>query len=82
MFLQITTLKMQLNILNKVTIYGILAILMMIGTFALVDSVNFAFAAKNPQAECINGQNQGFIGKEQSGDAYKSNKDVCQQLPK
>jgi hypothetical protein len=68
-----------MNILNKVTIFGILAI-MIIGTFTLVDLVNFAFAAKNPQAQCINEQNQGFIGKEQSGDAYKFSKDTCQQL--
>jgi hypothetical protein len=67
-----------MNMLNKVTILGILTI-MIIATFTLVDSVNFAFAAKNPQAECINGQNQIFLGKQQSGDAYKSNKDVCQQ---
>ena len=70
---------MQLNILNKVTIFGILAI-MIIATFAVVDLVNFAFAAKNPQAQCINEQNQIFIGKEQSGDVYKSSKDACQQL--
>jgi hypothetical protein len=69
-----------MNMLNKVTIFfGILTI-MIIGTFTVVDSANFAFAAKNPQAQCINEQNQGFIGKEQSGDVYKSNKDVCQQL--
>jgi hypothetical protein len=68
-----------MNMLNKVTIFGILTI-MIIGTLTVVDSVNFAFATKNPQAQCINEQNQGFIGKEQSGHAYKSNKDVCQQL--
>jgi hypothetical protein len=68
-----------MNILNKVTIFGVLAI-MIIGTFTIVDLVNFAFAAKNPQAQCINEQNQLFIGKEQSGNAYQNNKDVCQQL--
>jgi hypothetical protein len=68
-----------MNISNKVTIFGILAI-MIIGTFTIVDLVNFAFAAKNPQAQCINEQNELFIGKEQSGNAYKNNKDVCQQL--
>jgi hypothetical protein len=70
-----------MNILNKVTIFGILAIVA-IGTFAVVDLVNFAFAAKHPQAQCINEQNQGFIGKEQGGDAYKFSKDSCQQLSK
>jgi hypothetical protein len=69
-----------MNVLNKVTIFGILAIIMITGTFTLVDMVNFAFATKNPQALCINEQNQGFIGKEQSGDAYKFSKDICQQL--
>jgi hypothetical protein len=70
-----------MNILNKVTIFGILAIVA-IGTFAVGDLVNFAFAAKNPQAQCINEQNQGFIGKEQSGTAYQFSKDSCQQLSK
>jgi hypothetical protein len=68
-----------MDMLNKATIFGILTI-MIIATFTLVDSVNFAFADKNPQARCINEQNQAFIGKEQSGDVYRSNKDVCQQL--
>jgi hypothetical protein len=70
-----------MNILNKVTIFAILAI-MAIGTLTAVDLVNFAFAAKNPQAQCINGQNQAFIGKEQSGEAYEFSKDSCQQLSK
>jgi hypothetical protein len=67
---------------NKVTIFGILAIMTIMTFTVVVDLVNFAFAAKHPQAQCINGQNQGFIGKEQSGDVYQSNKDVCQQLSK
>ena len=74
-------LRYEMNVLKKVTILGILA-MMVIGTFTLVDLANSAFAAKNPQAQCINEQNQGFIGKEQSGDAYKFSKDSCQQLSK
>lgn len=70
-----------MNILNKVTIFAILTI-MAIGALTAVDFVNFAFAAKNPQAQCINEQNQGFIGKEQKGDAYELSKDSCQQLGK
>jgi hypothetical protein len=41
-----------------------------------------AYSAKNPQAECIKGQNQGFIGNEPSGDAYEFSKDTCQTLSK
>ena len=67
-----------MNILNKVTIFSILTI-MAIGTLTAVDLVNFAFAAKNLQAQCINEQNQVFIGKEQKGDAYENSKDSCQQ---
>ena len=44
--------------------------------------LNFAFSEKNPQAECIKGQNEGFIGKEQKGDAYEHSKDTCQSLSK
>jgi hypothetical protein len=44
---------------------------------AASDIVLPVFADKNPQAECIKGQNEAFIGKEQSGDAYKSSKDTC-----
>jgi hypothetical protein len=51
---------------NKVTIFGILAIMTIMTFTVVVDLVNFAFAAKHPQAQCINGQNQGVIGKEQS----------------
>ena len=40
------------------------------------------FTDKNPQAECIKGQNEAFLGKEQSGDAYKFSKDTCQELSK
>jgi hypothetical protein len=70
-----------MNMLNKVTILGILAIIT-IGTFTVVDLVNSAYADKHPQAQCINEQNQGFIGKEQSGTAYQHSKDTCQQLSK
>lgn len=70
-----------MNILNKVTIFAILTI-MAIGTLTAVDLVNFAFAAKNPQSQCINEQNQLFIGKGQSGEAYEFSKDSCQQLSK
>jgi hypothetical protein len=44
--------------------------------------VNPVFADKNPQAECIKGQNEGFIGNEQKGEAYKHSKDACQELSK
>ena len=37
---------------------------------------------KNPQVECINGQDDIAIGNEQKGDAYKFNKGTCQQLSK
>ena len=46
------------------------------------DIIYPVFADKNPQAECIKGQNEGFIGNEQSGDAYKFSKDTCQSLSK
>jgi hypothetical protein len=42
--------------------------------------VHPVIADKSPQAECINSQNEQFIGKEQSGDAYKFSKDTCQSL--
>jgi hypothetical protein len=47
---------------------------------AATDIAHPTFADKNPQAQCINNQNQGFIGKEQSGTAYKFSKDTCQTL--
>ena len=47
---------------------------------AVTNMAHPVFADKNPQAQCINNQNQGFIGKEQSGDAYKFSKDTCQTL--
>jgi hypothetical protein len=78
---QMDELRYEMNVLNKVTIFGILVI-MLVGIFTPVDIANFAFATKNPQAQCVNDQNQGFIGKEQSGDAYKFSKDSCQQLSK
>lgn len=48
----------------------------------LVLASDLAYSEKNPQAECIKGQNEGFIGKEQSGSAYKFSKDTCQTLSK
>jgi hypothetical protein len=53
-----------------------------IGIMALVAIIapDFAYSAKNPQAESIKGQNQGFIGNEQAGDAYEHSKDTCQTL--
>jgi hypothetical protein len=55
-----------------------------IGIMALVAIIapDFAYSAKNPQAECIKSQNQGFIGNEQKGDSYESSKDTCQTLSK
>ena len=55
-----------------------------IGIMVLVAIItpDFAYSAKSPQAECIKGQNQGFIGNEQSGDAYEFSKDTCQTLSK
>jgi hypothetical protein len=46
------------------------------------DVVHHIFAEKSPQAGCSKGQNEGFVGKEQSGDAYKHSKDACQTLSK
>ena len=34
------------------------------------------FQIENPQAECINSQNEQFIGNEQKRDAYKFSKDL------
>lgn len=65
----------------KVAVLAVL-ITMTAATLAVVDLLDVAFAVKNPQSECITGQNEGFIGKEQSGDAYKTSKDACQQLSK
>ena len=47
---------------------------------AVIMSPQPVIADKNAQAECINEQNKGFVGKEQSGDAYKHSKDTCQGL--
>jgi hypothetical protein len=54
------------------------------GLMALVAAIapDVAYSEKSPQAECIKGQNQGFVGKEQSGDAYQFSKDTCQTLSK
>jgi hypothetical protein len=54
------------------------------GLMALVAAIapDVAYSEKSPQAECIKSQNQGFIGKEQSGDAYEHSKDTCQTLSK
>jgi hypothetical protein len=65
---------------------GILMCIMMSLAMSMVvvvstnNTVHLVFADKNPQAECINSQNEQFIGKEQSGDAYKHSKDTCQSL--
>jgi hypothetical protein len=49
-----------------------IAVVMALGLVSVVAIItpDFAYSAKNPQAECIKGQNQGFIGNEQKGDAY------------
>ena len=60
----------------------ILVIITGIGIISGGNLLHFVYSDKNPQAECINGQNDGFIGKEQKGDAYKSSKDTCQTLSK
>ena len=52
----------------------------MIVVISATNAVYSVFADKNPQAECINSQNDQFSGNEQKGDAYKHNKDVCQSL--
>jgi hypothetical protein len=59
-------------------------VLTAIGVMALVAVIapEIAYSEKNPQSECIKGQNQIFIGKEQSGGAYQSSKDTCQSLSK
>jgi hypothetical protein len=59
----------------------LVAILGILVLFAVM-APDFAYSAKNPQAECIKGQNQGFIGNEQKGDAYEFSKDTCQTLSK
>ena len=40
------------------------------------------FRRQKSQAERIKRQNEAFISKEQSGDAYKFSKDTCQELSK
>lgn len=60
----------------------ILVIFAVVAALGLVLTPDLAYSAKNPQAECIKGQNQGFIGKEQSGEAYEFSKDTCQTLSK
>lgn len=47
-----------------------------------VNFLQFGYSEKNPQADCINNQNGLFIGNEQKGEAYKSNKDTCQSISK
>jgi hypothetical protein len=61
-----------------------IAVVMALGLVSVVAIItpDFAYSAKNPQAECIKGQNQGFIGNEQKGDAYEFSKDTCQTLSK
>jgi uncharacterized membrane protein YjgN (DUF898 family) len=65
------------------TTSAIVGMIMLLGFLVVTNlMITAAFADKNTQAVCINQQNQGFIGKEQSGDAYKFSKDTCQTLPK
>jgi hypothetical protein len=59
-----------------------LSVLMLMAVVLGVFLLHPAYSEKNPQAECINNQNVLFIGKEQSGSAYKSSKDTCQSLSK
>lgn len=68
--------------MNSKLLLVILAINLGVGSILGGNLVDFAYSEKNPQAECINGQNEGFIGKEQKGDAYKFSKDTCQTLSK
>ena len=53
--------------MNTKTVFTI-AIIMTAGlviSTTTTNIMNFAFADKSPQAECIKKQNQGFVGKEQ-----------------
>ena len=54
----------------------------MVVVVSATNIVHPVFADKNPQAECIKSQNEGFIGNEQKGDAYEHSKDTCQSLSK
>ena len=60
----------------------VLTALLAASVLGATDIVYPVFAEKNPQAECIKGQNEAFIGKEQKGDAYEHSKDACQELSK
>jgi hypothetical protein len=60
----------------------VLTALLAASVLGATDIVYPVFAEKNPQAECIKGQNEGFVGNEQKGDAYKQSKDTCQELSK
>ena len=64
---------------NLMLLFIVVALGLLISATNIVYSV---FADKNPQAECIKGQNEGFIGSEQKGEAYKHSKDTCQELSK
>jgi hypothetical protein len=64
------------------TILFILAITLVIVLIAGINLKDFAYSEKHPQAQCIKSQNEGFIGKEQKGDAYELSKDSCQALSK
>ena len=67
--------------MRKCMTIGIMMTLAM-SIVAVISATNIVpvFADKNAQAECINNQNELFIGNEQKGDAYKQSKDTCQQL--
>lgn len=62
----------------KVSVMAIIGILALVAVFAPY----WWYSEKNPQLTCINDQNEGFAGNEQKGDAYKFNKDTCQELSK
>ncbi len=59
---------------------GAIGLMALVATIAIAPDV--AYSEKSPQAECIKGQNQAFVGKEQSGGAYQFSKDTCQTLSK
>jgi hypothetical protein len=66
---------------RKLTALTMLTTVVIMALVAVI-TPDVAYSDKNPQAECIKGQNQGFIGKEQSGEAYQFSKDTCQTLSK
>ena len=69
-----------MSILSTMKTIAFLVAAMSFIALAAVLTPDFAYSEKNPQAECIKGQNQVFIGNEQKGDAYENAKDSCQIL--